>query len=167
MKKLKLFGHTARKLALGWTFSALFAITGCMQDSNAESVVAEGSFMVLQSSPVQTGGRTSTKQFKILTDQTSYENELALYSTETASNPDFSEGRVLLLDMGPRRAGGRSIKVTKTEVLVDQLRVSVLTRVPDTNCIVTQAQENPFQFVYVLTTKEIVISETRETYTCN
>lgn len=156
-----------KKVVLTLVFSSVaLGLAGCLSSSNAETSSQEPA-----ASQVQAGGDTlsgvyTRKQTKILIDQYSYETELANYTDETPEKLDFSKGKVLLVDMGPRNTGGYSIKVTSTEEHEDYLMASVTLTIPGNGCVATQALTNPYQFLYIPVLKEILITEKLEVVNC-
>jgi len=134
-------------------------VTGCLTDSNAESPLPENLFSELQHGYYTNSGTFTKKQSKVITGQSDYEDELLNYTSDTPQTADFSQGRVLLVDMGPRNTGGYDITVKSVDVTDEYITAHVQLSIPGDNCTVTQAFTNPYQFVYIPTTKEVLISE--------
>ncbi len=109
----------------------------------------------------------SKRQTKVITSQQEYAATLAAYTDEQPQEVDFNAGRVLLVDMGPRPSGGFSIEVTSVKARKGSAVVAdvVLTR-PGASCFVTTSITNPFQFVYIPTRKEILVSESLINFEC-
>lgn len=106
------------------------------------------------------------RQTKVITSQQEYAETLAAYSTQEPQQLDFTAGRVLLVDMGRRPTGGFSIEVTAAEPTKASMRVEVQLTKPGPACAVISSLTNPYQFVYVATKKEILISESLATLDC-
>ncbi len=156
-----------KKVVLTLVFSSVaLGLAGCLSSSNAETSSQEPAASQVQSGGYILSGLNTRKQTKVLIDQYSYEAELANYTDETPEQLDFSKGKVLLVDMGPRSTGGYSIKVTSTEEHEDYLMASVTLTKPGNGCMVTQAITNPYQFLYIPVLKEILITETLEVVNC-
>lgn len=107
------------------------------------------------------------KQLRVITSQQEYAATLADYSSEAPQQLDFNAGRVLLVDMGQRATGGFTIEVKSVG---QQKRSAVIANVqltkPGSTCLVTQALTNPYQFVYIPTRKEILVSERLSIFEC-
>ena len=57
-------------------------------------------------------GNFTSRVSWVFHSQDDYDNALTTYTDEYSETLDFSEGRVLLVDMGLRNTGGYSINVT-------------------------------------------------------
>jgi len=112
-------------------------------------------------------GNFTSRVSWVFHSQDDYDNALTTYTDEYSETLDFSEGRVLLVDMGLRNTGGYSINVTSVVEYDNYVLASVVLTEPGTNCIVSQAHTNPFQFVWVPSTKELLINETLEITSCD
>ena len=136
----------------------LFLFAGGIAAQNAAG------FVVLHHS--QTGLTYTKKQTQVITTQAEYEELLANYSHEAPRQLDFSRGRVLLVDMGERWSGGFTIEVTGIVVMKTAVRVNVLLTKPGRTCLTEQSITNPYQFVYIPTRKEILVSESLTAFDC-
>jgi len=128
-------------------------------DSNAASTPPEAAFYAIHQGSYTDSGAYTNKQSKVFVDQSAYRTELATYSSATPELIDFTSARVLLVDMGQRNSGGYAIAITSVDVFNDYVTANVVLTKPGTNCMVTQALTNPYQFVVIPTTKEVLISE--------
>jgi len=142
-------------LLLGVTLS----ISSCADDSVAEDPLPESMFSELQSGLHTNGGIYTQKQSKVIVNQKDYDNELLVYTSATPESIDFLTGKVLLVDMGQRNTGGYSIKVTSVDVSENHVVAHVNLIQPGQNCLVTDALTNPYQFVFIPTRKEVLITE--------
>jgi len=134
-------------------------ILGCADDSSAESPLPESVFSELQSG-INTDNNTYTKkQSKIIVNQLDYDEELSVYTGDKPEIIDFSKGKVLLVDMGERNTGGYSIKVTSVDVNENDVVANVNLTKPGQDCLVTAVFTNPYQFVFIPTRKEVLITE--------
>jgi hypothetical protein len=134
-------------------------LSGCVFDSNAASTTPEADFYEIHHGLYTESGTYTNKQSQVFVDQAGYSSELATYTSATPELIDFTNARVLLVDMGQRNTGGYAIAVTSVDVFNDYVTANVVLTKPGTNCMVTQALTNPYQFVVIPTTKEVLISE--------
>lgn len=141
-------------------------LSSCMTDSDAASSPSEVAHVELASGHYTDTGMTTRKQSKIILSQQDYAAELANYSSSAPMEGDFAAGKVLLVDMGPRSTGGYSIGVTSVDDNENYVVANVRLFMPGQNCVVTQAVTNPYQFVFVSSVKEILISESLEVNDC-
>ena len=142
------------------------ALLGCAGDSSAQSASAESLYVVLNQGVYTDNGMGTKKQTKVISSQVDYAMELANYSSATPASVDFDKGRVLLVDMGTRNTGGYSIGVTSVDVSENWVVARVGLVRPGSGCNVTQALTNPFQFVFIPSRKEILVSESLQITNC-
>ena len=138
-------------VTLGWS--------GCSSDSAAQNIPPEAQFV-----PIYSGSMTSTnvgqsKLAKVLTTQDAFTAEYANYVGAAAPILDFNTGKVLLMDMGSRTSSGNSIALMSVDAGTNAVVAHVELIVPGPNCMVTQALTHPFQFAYIPTRREILLSE--------
>jgi len=149
---------------------ALFVLTlnlhGCGSGDEEGSSLPELEFSILNSNLFIENGMFTSKGSKVITSQSEYETELMVYSSETADTLDFSEGQVLLVDMGLRSTGGHSIDVINITVHSNHVVATVVLSMPGANCLITPANTNPYQFVWVPNQSEILITEKLVTVDC-
>jgi hypothetical protein len=138
-------------------------LCGCTDESNAEAPLPEAQFVELNRGE---STQATKKQTKVISSQADYAAELAVYTDAVPAPVDFAAGKVLLVDMGPRSSGGYSIGVTSVRVDDESVVANIRLVKPGTNCIVLDVLTNPYQFVFIPTLKEILISETLETADC-
>ena len=133
----------------------------------ASSQDSELQFVELHRGYYMNGRPYTKKQTKIITSQADYEAELAFYWNETPTSVDFSTGKVLLVDMGMRSNGGYSISVTSVHANTDGfVTANVELLKPGSRCFTTQALTNPYQFVYIPSLEEILVTETVRVNRC-
>jgi len=149
------------KKVLKVLFLLIFTLSlqACGSDAQASSILASGDFISLHSSTYLSSGEYTNKRSEIFIDQLDYENELLNYSNDTALTIDFTENKVLLVDMGRRPSGGNSISVSKLENFDQYALVTVTLSVPGDNCGTASVLTNPFEFIQIATQKEILIKE--------
>jgi len=147
-------------------FLSLATMSGCINYSNAESPFPESEFSELNQGYYTENGEFTKKQTKVITNQADYNKELLNYTGSKPQSINFAIGKVLLLDMGQRNTGGNSIAVTSIDVNENHVTANVVLVKPGENCMVAQALTNPYQFVFVPTLKEILVSETLSITEC-
>jgi len=136
------------------------SISGCVDNSIAEDdPLPESIFSETQSGTQTNNGTYTQKQSKVIVSQSDYDQELLVYTGTRPASIDFSTGKILLVDMGGRNTGGYSIKVTSIEVNENNVVANVNLMIPGKNCLVTMALTNPYQFVFIPTRKEVLITE--------
>jgi hypothetical protein len=95
-----------------------------------------------------------------------YAAELANYTSATPVSVDFTTGKVLLVDMGVRNTGGYSVAVMSVDVGTNSVVANIRLLKPGSGCAVTASITNPYQFVFIPSLKEILVSETLEVVNC-
>ncbi|NOY73298.1 MAG: protease complex subunit PrcB family protein [Gammaproteobacteria bacterium] len=134
-------------------------VLGCFHDINAESPLPESEFFETHSGENIENGTFTTKQAKVIGNQVSYNRVLLNYTSLAPATLDFSKGTVLLVDMGQRNSGGYAIGTTSVNVSENFVVVNVSLSIPGENCAVSLALTNPYQFIFIPTKKEVLISE--------
>ena len=142
-------------------------VSGCIDDTSAESPLPESQFYEIISGAYTESGIYTKKQTKVIRSQSEYNEELLNYTSNVPTTIDFTEGKVLLVDMGQRNTGGYSIGVTSVDVSDNYITANIRLAIPGQYCNVTQALTNPYQFVFVPTQKEILVAESLTIYQCN
>jgi len=142
-------------------------LIACIDNSNAQSPSQGLQFVELNSGQFTQTGLYTQKQSRVITTQEDYASELATYTSVPPVAVDFSKGKVLLVDMGKRNTGGYTIEVTSVDVGVGYVIANVSLTKPGSGCVVATVLTNPYQFVYIPTLTEILISERLETTNCN
>ena len=114
------------------------------------------------------GGGFDSGQYKVIKTQLEFNKELLNYSIfSPPKNIDFTQGQVLLVDMGLQNTGGYSIKVESIDVRETNVIANLSLEKPGDNCLTTQAMTNPYQFVYISTLKEILLHKNITINDCN
>jgi hypothetical protein len=147
---------------LRWRIAGLscaLALLNCGSGSTAANAPREAQFVVLAEGAYTRTGTLTKKQAKVISTQSDYATELAVYSNMAPVSVDFATHRVLLLDMGPRRTGGHAIRIAAVDVADDWVVAHVELIKPGPSCLVTQSITNPHQFVAIPTQKELLLSE--------
>lgn len=119
----------------------------------------ESRFLVLKEGNAPESGVFTRKQTKVIQTLADYKAELSRYTSAAPGTVDFSKGRVVLIDMGPRQSGGFSLKVAAVNISPNAVTVNLELIVPGPQCMVTAALTNPYQFIFIPTQKEILVSE--------
>lgn len=149
-----------------WAFAVLICgVVGGAGESMAQSV-SELPFVELNRGFFAQNGRVTKKQTKVISSQEEYAAELAVYSSRAPATVDFAAGRVLLVDMGRRNTGGYSIVVTSVSSGRNSVVANIQLTKPGESCITTQAITNPYQFVFIPSLEEILVSETVKIARC-
>ncbi len=151
-------------LALLVSAAAMFPLSACGGKSGAESQLSGSQYVELNSG-VNTPTPTK-KEIKVISSQGDYAAELANYSSAAPTLVDFSKGNVLLVDMGERLSGGHSVGVTSVDVAEDSVVANIRLVKPGKACNVTLGVTNPYQFVFIPSLKEILVSESLEVTNC-
>jgi len=140
------------------------SISACVDNSIADDPFPESIFSEAKSGIHTDNGTYTQKQSKVIVNQPDYDQELLAYTAAKPASFDFLTGKILLVDMGKRNTGGYSIEVTSIEVNKNDVIAHVNLTKPGQNCLVTDVLTNPYQFVFIPTQKEILITErvTRE-----
>lgn len=144
-------------------------LAGCAIESNANtntplptvnfSVVAAGYYTI--------NGQPENKKLEVFSNQPAFNASLNLFIQPLAEHTvDFSSRRVALLGLGGRPTGGYSVSAEKIEDYGDYIKATVLIKKPGANCIVTEVQTSPYQFVEVESTKELLFEERVEIVDC-
>jgi hypothetical protein len=133
--------------------------SGCSSDSAAQNIAPEAQFV-----PIYSGIMTSTnvgqsKLAKVLSTQDEFADAYAAYVGTAAPVLDFNIGKVLLLDMGSRATGGYSTALVSVDVGTNAVVANADLVKPGPNCMVTQALTHPFQFAFIPTRMEVLLSE--------
>ena len=147
----------------------LSILSGCGGGTNAATLPsAESQFVVLKEDWALSteGGVVTKKQAKVIFTQADYAAELATYTSAAPDSVDFSNGRVLLVDMGPRESGGYSVRVASVDVADSWVVVNVVLETPGSQCGTSAVLTNPYQFVLIPTLKEILLSEKMVVASC-
>jgi hypothetical protein len=152
-------------LSMGLAFSMVGA-AGWVDDSNAQQGTPEVQFSQLHEGLNTSSGVMTDKKAVVFNTQDRYSGALATYSSDAPATIDFSSSRVLLADMGGRNTGGYSISVTSVEEFDDHVAANIQLVRPGPDCMVTQAFTNPYQFVLIQTTKEVLVSESVSVEPC-
>jgi hypothetical protein len=139
---------------------------GCTGESRAQSSLPESQFVELNKGQFTENGTSTKKQTKVISSQVDYAAELGNYTSTTPASVDFTTGRVLLVDMGERSSSGYSIGVTSVDVTNDSVVANIRLTKPGPSCIVLAVITNPYQFVFIPSLKEILVSERLEVTNC-
>lgn len=146
---------------------------GCLSDSSADDPEPRTEFSALgaEFSELVKSTNTSTgiftqKSTKVLDNQEDFLAELAMYTSVATEDVDFSNHKVLLVDMGQRNSGGYEIAVEQVEDHPDYVAAKVKLSKPAEDCIVSAVLSNPYQFIQITTRKEVLVVEELEIVSC-
>jgi len=146
--------------------AALGAGLSSCSNSSAQSPPPESIFVVLNQGVSTPQAASAKKQTKVLTSQADYAAELANYTSDPAATVDFTQGKVLLVDMGFRRTGGYDIGVNSVDVGADFVVANIVLTQPGPTCEVIAVITSPYQFVFIPSLKEVLVSESLTTHVC-
>jgi hypothetical protein len=150
--KLKIYTFLLTVIAL--------PLLSCAPDSSAYTPLPTLNYSVIAAGDNTISGLPENRKLEVYTDQTSFDANLYLFIQPFAEHiVDFSSRRVVLLSLGGRPSGGYSISVEKIEDYGEYIKASIVIEKPGSNCVVTQAQTSPFQFVEVESIKELIFEE--------
>jgi PrcB C-terminal len=156
------------KKILCFLFFAIFisGLSGCSGESKAQISPPESQFVVLNTGGTPENGKFTKKQTKTISSPEDYAAELAIYTDAAPAQLDFTKGRVLLTDMGGRNTGGHAIGVMSVDITDNSAIANITLVIPGPGCVVTLALTNPYQFVFIPSLKEILVSEKLEVRNC-
>jgi len=140
--------------------------TGVTGGPSASGPLPESQFVELNKGQSTVNGISTKKQTKVISSQADYAAELAIYTSVTPTSVDFTNGRVLLVDMGGRSSSGHSIDVTSVDVTDNSVVANIRLIKPGPSCMVLAVITNPYQFVFIPSLKEILVSERLEVTSC-
>lgn len=145
---------------------ALTSLVAACSDSVATSPIPDLPYVELAKGTQTENGVPTKRQIKVISSQVDYAAELANYSSATPAAVDFAQGKVLLIDMGSRSTGGYSVSLTRAYEDGDSVPTFIVLVLPGAGCAVSQAATNPYQFVFIPSQKEILISERMQRTAC-
>ena len=140
-------------------FVSIPTLLGCAVELNLSEVPSGEKLFVLAEGRFPESGVFTKRQSKVISTQEEYATELAIYTETAPLKIDFKKGRVLLVDMGRRSSGGYTVRVASVVEKDNWVVANVELVMPGPNCIVTMALTNPYQFVFIPSLKEILLSE--------
>ncbi|WP_428241340.1 protease complex subunit PrcB family protein [Gynuella sp.] len=149
-------------IALALTLGVSIMVSSC----DAEADTLKGNVEVLHQGTYINSGVYTSKTLRVFEDQASYEAALLGYTDADAQLIDFTTHKVVLVDIGQKNTGGYGVNVADTESEDGYLTVTAVTSVPGKGCGVTDALTNPYVFVSINTTQDILFSETLKVEEC-
>ncbi len=151
-------------------------LVSCTPDSSAGALLLNSndviplptvSYSVIASGDSTINGLPENRKLEIYANQTAFDSNLYLFLQPLAVHTvDFSSRRVALLSLGGRPTGGYSISAEKIEDYGEFIKASIIIKKPGSNCVVTQAQTSPYQFVEIESVKELLFEERVEVVNC-
>jgi hypothetical protein len=156
-----------RRFTLSALFALLLSAAGCGADAQNDPEPVDPLFSQLHSGDHVESGMATSKQAQVFTNQADYEAALARYTSSSPANIDFSTSRVLLVAMGQRPTGGYGIRVSSVEPHARYVVANVILSVPGEDCAVTEVITNPYQFVQIQTTDDVLVQEQLVVDVCN
>ena len=126
----------------------------------------EIAFRVLHKADYNIDDRPTFRNFLVLTDAQAYAAELKNYSIEFPAGIDFNSNSIVVATMGTQASGGYAITAMKAEEYEDRVVVQYAFVSPAENCLTTQAQSNPYEFVVLPTRKPLEFIEVTRVQRC-
>ena len=108
----------------------------------------------------------SGKQIIIINNENQFESEFNKYQIASIPNIDFERNVVVLINIGGKSSGGYKIDI---EGIVDNNeKTTIKSNIssPSSSCNTASVMTNPYIFVEVTTTKDIVVKERFVTNKC-
>lgn len=140
--------------------------SGAVSDSTVEPI-GDLALRVLHKADYIIDERSTQKSLHVLTTADSYADELKKYSVEFPASIDFEIESIIVATMGTQRSGGYAISATAAREYADKAVVEFELISPADNCLTTQAESNPYEFVKVPTRKPIEFVEVQRTQQCD
>lgn len=165
---------TKKPLGIATLLVALSCLQGCGSSEAAEDVFPTAPSVLLHSGHDRSPADGSLldldmavgSSHRVIESQAVYEQMLRLYTREAPAAVDFAQAKVLLVDLGTRSSGGHTVEVTSVTDHISHVVAHVLYKRAGSKCMVTDAITNPFQFVQIRTTKEVLIQEELQVKDC-
>jgi len=129
--------------------------------------IGDVSFRVLHKADYNLDDRPTSKSFLVLAEAVAYAAELKKYSVEFPATINFSTDLVILATMGTQVSGGYAIGAVKAEEYSDKVVVQFELVSPANNCLTTEAQSNPYEFLQISTRKRIEFIERSRIALCD
>jgi hypothetical protein len=108
-----------------------------------------------------------SKQIRFFSGQIDYEDELINYSSDVPQEVDFSQYRIVLIDVGTRSVPGYTVTVGDAYEEDDIVTLAVNYTTPGVNCRDSGVSYNPYVFVRIETTLDVVVTEMATKTDCN
>jgi len=125
----------------------------------ATPIIFEGSFTVT--------GPAKNRKIEVFRTQEAFNSELYNFIQPIKEHTvDFSRSQVVLLTMGSQPSPGYFEKVTEFEEFERYVKVSIVHVHPGDGCISATVMTDPWVFVEISSTKELVFEESIETKHC-
>lgn len=133
------------------------------------SVTEDVATFILHQNTVLESGVEHAKKLQFFPQQADYEDELINYTSDSAENVDFDQYQVVLIDMGMRSLSDSAVTISGAYEEEGIVTLEVRYTIPSDNCTDTgnSTDYNPYVFVRVETTLELVVSESGVQTDCN
>ena len=157
------------KLKIFTFFFSMIAplLVSCSSDSNAGTPLPTVNYSIIASGDNTINGLPENRKIEVYTDQASFNSNWYLFIQPPAEyTVDLSSRRVVLLSLGGRATGGYSISAEKIEDHGSYIKAMIVIKKPGSNCLVSQAQTSPYQFIEVESVKELLFEERVEVVDC-
>jgi len=124
------------------------------------------SFRVLHKADYNIDDRPTVRDFLVLSDAKVYASELKNYSIEFPAEIDFTGDSVVVATMGTQASGGYVISAISAVEYADRVVMQYELVSPADNCLTTEAESNPYEFVVVATRKPIEFNDVSRVEMC-
>jgi hypothetical protein len=132
-----------------------------------QSVVNDIATQVLHQDTTLESGLEHSKQIRFFSGQIDYEDELINYSSDVPQEVDFSQYRLVLIDGGTHSVPGYTVTVGDAYEEDDIVTLEVNYTTPGNNCSNNDISYNPYVFVRIETTLDVVVTEMAAKTDCN
>jgi len=153
-------------LKFGSIFLLVTSLGSCSSDNPNPGggdlfAVSTLDFKILVEESYISTGLNQSRRVDLFSNQESLNQSLSLFGVQPSDNStiDFDTAQVVLVSMGPRNTGGYSVDVVAVEEFDDYIKLLVEHTLPGENCLVTEALTNPFIFVEISSTVELIVEE--------
>ena len=149
-------------------FAVLFFIVlcGCQSEVTNDTDLNDVGFIELHEDSTLDDGSFGSKKTILLTSKDDYQNQLLIYTDDSAKDTDFVDNNVLLVDMGIQNSTGYSVQISSIKQSYESIIVNILYSRPDITCTVDGAMTNPYIFVEISSKSFPLINETYEFIPC-
>lgn len=132
-----------------------------------QSVVDDVATQVLHQDEILESGLDHSKQIRFFDAQIDYEDELNNYSSDVPQEVDFSQYRIVLIDVGTHSVSGYTVTVGEAYEENDIVTLEINYTTPGNNCSNNDISYNPYVFVRIETTLDVVVTEMATKTDCN
>lgn len=143
----------------------LIPLSGCLNDSRADSAIG---FEVISTEIAPDNGVLENRKIEFVSNQYAFEEALSRYSSELASQIDFTQNQVVLLNSGVSSDAVTGIQVDSVEEQGGALTIHATEAIAGEGCYVSAMITSPYVFVKISSAarvRSVVVD--REVINCN